>query len=110
MSKSLLSKDIPSNQEIDYNNIKISVLDIKNINDEEIQANLSVKTLLLPKIDQGKLTKDLKGKSFNFAKDALDKLPQIENIDIKLSPNLPFLPKNLPVREKNIKILIKING
>ncbi len=110
LSKSLLSKDIPSNQEIDYNNIKISVLDIKNINDEEIQANLSVKTLLLPKIDQGKLTKDLKGKSFNFAKDALDKLPQIENIDIKLSPNLPFLPKNLPVREKNIKILIKING
>jgi len=109
-SKSLLSKDIPSNQEIDYNNIKASVLDIKNKNDEEIQANLSVKTLLLPKIDQSKLTKDLKGKSFNFTKDALNKLPQVENIDIKLSPNLPFLPKKLPTREKNIKISIKING
>ena len=109
-SKSLLSKDIPSNQEIDYNNIKASVSDIKNKNDEEIQANLNIKTLLLPKIDQDNLTKDLKGKSFNFAKDTVSKLPQVENIDIKLSPNLPFLPKNLPTREKNIKILIKING
>lgn len=109
-SKSLLSKDIPSNQEIDYNNIKASVLNIKQKNDEEIQANLNIKTLLLPKIDQNNLIKGLKGKSFNSAKDAVSKLPQIENIDIKLSPNLPFLPKNLPTREKNIKILIKING
>jgi len=108
--KFLLSKDIPLDQEIDFNNIKASVLDIKNKNDEETEASLSIKALLLPKIDENKLTKDLKGKPFKTAEDVLYKLPQVANVKIKLSPNLPLLPKNLPAREKNIKVLIKING
>ncbi|MDP2585539.1 MAG: baseplate J/gp47 family protein, partial [Candidatus Levybacteria bacterium] len=108
-SKALLSKDIPPNQEVDYNNIKTVVLDMKQENDEEIEANLNIKTLLLPKIDATKMTKNLKGKSFKFTQDLFYKLPQVANVDIKLSPNLPFLPKNLPAREKNITILIKIN-
>lgn len=109
LSKALLSKDIPSNQEIDYNNVKISVLDIKNKNDEEIEANLNIKALLLPKIDQIKLIKDIKGRSFKNAQDLLYKVSQVTNVDIKLSPNLIFLPKNLPAKEKNIRILIKID-
>jgi len=109
-SKSFLSKDIPSNQTIDYNNIKATVLGIKQENDEEIQADLNIKMLLLPKISESNLAKDLKGKSFRFAEDLLYKLPQAANVSVNLSPNLPFLPKNLPAMEKNIKILIKING
>lgn len=105
--KSLLSKNIPSNQEIDYNNVKTTV-DIKNKSDEEINANLNIKTLLLPKIDQNKLIKDIKGKSFEVSQDFIIKLPQIADVNIKLSPDIPFLPKNLPVKEGNIKILIKI--
>jgi hypothetical protein len=110
ISKNLLSKNIPSNQSIDYNNIKTSVLKITNKNDEEIQVDLNLKSLLLPKIDDTQLIKDLKGKSFTFTEDLLLKLPQAANVEIKLSPNIPFLPKNLPTREKNIKILIKLNG
>lgn len=109
-SKSLLSKNVPSGQEIDYNNIKTSVLDIESKNDEKIEANLNIKALLLPKIDGNKLTKDMKGKSFTTVQDSLYKLPQVANVDIRLSPNIPFLPKNLPPREGNIKILIKIDG
>jgi len=109
-SKSLLSKDIPSNQEIDYNNIKTDVKDIQNKNDENIEANLSIKALILPKLNEEKLRKDIKGKSFKKAEDILYKLPQVIDIDITLSPKIPFLPKNLPNIEKNIKILIKING
>lgn len=109
-SKSLLEKDVPSNQKVDYSNIKTVVLDIKNENDEEIEANLNIKALLLPKIDEAKLTKEVRGKSFKTAEDLLYKLPQVSDIDIYFSPKLPFLPKNLPVREKNIKILINING
>jgi hypothetical protein len=109
-SKSLLSKNISSNQEIDYNNIKTSVLDIKNINDKEIKANLNIKALLLPKIDEVKLSKDLKSKSFDNSEDLIYKLPQVADVKIKLSPNLLFLPKNLPAREENIKIIILING
>ncbi len=109
-SKSLLNKDVPETQEINYNNIKASVLNIKNKNDEEVEANLNIKALLLPKIPKDKITKQLKGKSFRKAEDILYKLPQVADIDIFLSPNLPFLPKTLPSREKNIIILIKING
>lgn len=110
ISKSLLSKNILSNQEVDYNNIKISVLDIKNKNDEKVEANLSIKALLLPKMDKNKLAKDLRGKSFKASQDLIFKFPQIANVVIKLSPNIPFLPKSLPRREKNIIIIIKING
>ncbi len=110
ISKSLLEKDVPANHQVDYNNIKTTVLNIKNKNDEEVQANLSIKALLLPEISEKNLTKDLKGKSFKSTEDTLYKLPQISDIDIRLSPNLPFLPKNLPIIEKNIKILIKIDG
>lgn len=109
LSKSLLSKNIPPSQEIDYNNIKASVLDIKQENNEKIEASLNIKTLLLPKIDQAKMTKDLKGKPFKTVEDALYKLPQVANVTIRLSPNLPFLPKNLPTRIGNIKIIIKMN-
>lgn len=109
-SKSLLEKDVPSNREIDYNNIKTVVLDIKEKQDEEVEANLNIKALLLPIIDESKLAKDLKGKSFKTAQDLLYKLPQVSDIDIYLSPRVPFLPKKLPSREKNIKIIIKIDG
>lgn len=109
-SKSVLTKDISPTQEIDYNNIKTSVLDIVNKNDEETQANLNIKALLLPKLDEKKWLKQLKGKSFKTALDLLYKLPQVSDVDIYFSPKLPLLPKNLPVREKNIKILINING
>jgi len=109
ISKSLLSQDIPANQTIDYGNIKTSVVNIKNKNDEEINATFSIKALLLPKISESEIIKNLKGKSFKNAEDSLNKLPQVSNVSIKLSPGIPFLPKNLPARENNIKILIKIN-
>lgn len=109
-SKVLLSKDIPVDQEIDSNNIKTSVLEMKNKNSDEIQASLNIKTLLLPKIDKDKLAKELKGKSFKITESTLYKLPQITNVNIKLIPNLFFLPKNLPSQNKNIEIIVLVNG
>jgi hypothetical protein len=108
-SKSL-SKDLPSNQTIDYNNIKATASSIKQKNDDEIEANLNIKTLLLPKFDENNLIKEIKNKSFTVTEDTLYKLPNVSDIKIKLSPSLPFLPKKLPLMEKNIKILIEING
>lgn len=109
-SKYFLSKDVSSNQEIDYNNIKITVLDIKNVNDNETHAKINIKALLLPKIDKNQTAKNLKGKNFEFAKSYIGKFPQVASVEIQLSPNIPFLPNNLPSREKNIEVLIKINN
>ncbi len=109
-SKSLLEKNVPSAQQIDYNNVKTSVRNLQSKNGEDVEANLNIKALLLPKIDENKLIKDIKGKSFKAVEDLLFKLSQVSDVDILFSPKLPFLPKNLPIREKNIKILIKVNG
>lgn len=109
-SKPLLEKDLPSDQKIDFNNIKTSVKDVKQKNDEEIEATLTIKALILPKIDEKKLQKAIKGISFTKAEDIIYKIPQISNVDIVLSPNLPLLPKNLPMLEKNIKFVTKIDG
>lgn len=109
-SKFLLEKNVSKTQEIDYSNIKTNVKDIKNKNDEEIDANLNIKALLLPKIDKNNLVKNIRGKSFKNAENIIYKLSQIANVNIVLSPRLPLWPKNLPSREKNILILIKING
>jgi hypothetical protein len=107
-SKSLLARNVPSNQEIDYNNIQTSVLDMNNKDSGEISANLNIKGLMLPKIDQVKLIQNIKGKSFKDSQGLIYKLPQVADVNIQLSPNLFFLPKILPSREKNIKIIIKI--
>src|SRR3989344_5036966 len=109
-SKPLLEKDLSSDQRIDFNNIKTSVKDVKQNKDETIQAAIAIKALILPKLDNKKLQKEIKGMSFTKAEDILYKLPQIANVDIVLSPNLPLLPKNLPMLERNIKFVTKIDG
>ncbi len=110
IGRPLLEKDLPGDQKIDYNNVKASVKDIKQKNDEEIEAELAIKALLLPKIDENKLKKEIKGTSFTKTEDLLYKLSQVSNVDIIFTPNLPFLPKKLPILQKNIKIVIEING
>lgn len=109
-SKPLLEKELPSDQKVDYSNIKTSVKDVKQKDDEEIEATLIIKALILPKIDEKKLQKEIKGISFTKAEDIIYKISQISNVDIVLSPNLPLLPKNLPMLEKNIKFVTKIDG
>ena len=108
-SKSLLEKNISSDKEIDFNNVKAGVKDFENIDDETVEAILNIKALLLPKFENSKISKDIKGKSFKDVEEILYKLPQVADVDISLSPSFPFLPKKLPMIEKNIKIIIK-NG
>ncbi|MBI2028124.1 MAG: hypothetical protein HYT07_00810 [Candidatus Levybacteria bacterium] len=110
VGRPLLEKDLPKDQKIDYNNVKANVKNIEQKNDEEIEAELTIKGLLLPKIDENKLKKEIKGTSFTKTEDLLYKLSQVSNVDIVFTPNLPFLPKKLPLLEKNIKIVTEING
>ncbi len=107
-SKPLLEKALPADQKIDFNNIRASVKDVKQENDGQINATLIIKALLLPKMDEQKLRKEIKGDSFTKTEDLLYKISQVSNVDIVLSPNIPFLPKKLPIFENNIKIIMKI--
>lgn len=107
-SKKLLKSDV---QDLVFteNGIKYSMRDIKQKNDNEILAKLYAKAFLMPKLDNKKLTQELKGKSFDEANDLLSKIPQVSDVSVNLSPNLPLLPKILPQRSENISIVVKSN-
>lgn len=99
------SKDITINKD----NLNVVVKDIK-ARDKEVAANLNIQALLLPKIDDGTLTKQIAGKSSAKAESLLSGLTHVSGVTISISPSLPFVPKNLPRNSKNIKIVIKLNG
>jgi hypothetical protein len=108
-SKLILEKEVSGSQEIDYNNIKTSVNNIESQSDDEIEAGLNIKALLLPKIDKEKIAEDFKGKSFKEAENAIYSMSQIADVKILFNPNIFFLPKNLPMIKDNIRVLIKLN-
>ena len=107
LTNSLFSSDKIT---INKDNLNINVKDVKVKTKGEIEANLNIQAILMPKIDNDTLTKEIAGKSLEKVKSKLQELPQVSSVNISISPSLPFLPKNLPGNSKKIKIVIKLNG
>lgn len=101
-----------NNQNEDTSSASISE-DIQNpkvsTDGNSINATLSVKAGLLPKIDTGKVAVALVGKSFSTATSALSDVPQLDSVQAVLSPNLFFLPKTFPRMSSHITVGIKAN-
>lgn len=88
------------------NGISYAVEKAQSSKDQNVQAVLTMKASLIPKIDTKKLSKDVAGKSFEEMQALLYKLPQASDVRIKLFPSLPFFPKLLPRRSENIKFSV----
>ena len=86
--------------------VTFDLSDIKAKDEKEISANLKIKALFLPKFDN-KIVSTLSGKSFNEVENILLKLPQVSDVDIVITPKIPFLPKVLPRLSKNISFKIE---
>ncbi len=99
------SKDITINKD----NLNVNFKDVK-VKEEEIDANLNIQALLLPKIDDGTLTRQIAGQSVAKAQNVLSDLSNVSSVNISIFPSLPLVSKNLPKNSKNIKIVIKLNG
>ncbi len=86
-------------------------LDMTNVqqNKNTITADVTMKALLIPKLDTKTLTQSISGKSFEQTQQMLSALPQIEKVTITLHPNLPFLPKVLPRLSGNITVITQTN-
>jgi len=108
LSRSLIQNNISNNMTINYDNLKIDIKDIVREKDN-INANLNIKALLQPKIDKKSLASMIAGISYEVAKAKLSKIPQVSDINISSSPNIPFLPKILTKTSKNIKIIVNVN-
>ncbi len=99
------SKDITINKD----NLNVNFKDIK-AKDKEVNANLNIQALLLPKVDDGTLTRQIAGQSVAKAQNVLSDLSNVSSVNISIFPSLPLVSKNLPKNSKNIKIVIKLNG
>ncbi|MBU2632556.1 baseplate J/gp47 family protein [Patescibacteria group bacterium] len=103
-AKSALKDRIPDDLTIDEKDIEIIVKDSKRKSDEEVSASIKIKALLLPKIENKLVLSQVSGQSEKSAKAKLLAIPQVENVTIKFSPNIPFLPRIMPRNIEKIKI------
>lgn len=89
--------------------VEAKLEDIKKEKDA-VQATLIMHANLLPKMNTSLITQNLTGKSVDDAQAYLKTtIPQIKNIQITLSPNIPLIPKILPRSKENITIIVKTN-
>jgi hypothetical protein len=103
--KNKFSQDVT----IPEKSIKTELKNIKVTDDEDITADASINAGILPKLDREQLIRDITGKSFAEAEVILRDVPQVKSASLKLSPNIPFLPKMLPRVSENINLVINTN-
>lgn len=89
-------------------NIDTKLSGIKDKSETELTGVAAINAGLLPIIEIAEIKSELKGKSFTEAIEYTKSLSnQINNVEIKLRPNLPFLPNIMPRNSENINIVIQ---
>lgn len=97
-------KDLSVNPK-DFN---VSVTNVK-VKNGDVSATLTVKASLIPKIQKEDILKQIQGKSVAQAEETLKSLPLVNDVQVKISPPIPLLPKRIPPPSR-VKILIETNG
>lgn len=107
----LLSRSLfdSSESQISNQNLTVEAKNLKVEKNGDVTSDLNIKAKLLPKLDKDTLSKQIAGSSLQKAKNMLSNFPQVENVQISLKINIPFLPKNLPTNPKDITISIVSN-
>lgn len=98
-----------SDLEVDKDSVETSATNIKS-KGKSATGNLKIKARLVPKLDQKTLIKEIKGKSTKEATRKLNEIDEVNKVDIKIFPPIPFLPNRLPFTSGKIKISTEKNG
>lgn len=104
-TKSALVGKVSSDLTLAPNGITFSVKDMTTKNNTT-KATLTIKASLIPQIDANSLKNQIAGKSFAQARDILSGITQFSDSTFTLSPNLFFLPKDLPRISGNISLQV----
>ncbi len=94
---------------VDKDSIEASAENLK-AKGSNATGKLTLKANLVPKIDPKKLANEIKGKSTKDAIEKLNETPEINKVDIKIFPPIPFLPERIPFSSGKIKIQTEKNG
>jgi len=80
---------------------------VKKADKNTATFQVRVAALLLPQMDTAKIAKDIAGKYPGWAKEYLQSLPAIGQIDILISPRLPAFLATLPRVSKHITVSVR---
>ncbi len=94
---------------LDKNNFSVSAKNIVTEKNGDVNADLTIKAKIFPKIDTTNLAKQIQGISVLKAKNMISNIDLVKNVEIQLSPSIPFFPKNLPSDSKKIQFKITSN-
>lgn len=98
-----------SDVEIMKSSIKTDVKELTVARNRDVSTDLAIEVKVLPKVDSAKLAEDIKGLSVQEAKSLLENLENSENVDISISPPIPFLSSSLPKDPNNITLNVISN-
>ncbi len=106
-----LANKLFNNSEFDVarSNLETSAKNIKVNKNEDVDADLTIKAKLFPKIDVSALSKQIAGQNILKAKNMLSNLTNVTSVTVNIHPNLPFLSSSLPKNPNNIKINVTAN-
>jgi len=80
---------------------------VKQADADKATFTVAVSALLLPQIDEETVVKNIRGKSLAAAKQYLEGLPAVAQVDMVVAPPLPRMLITLPHLTKNISLSIK---
>ncbi len=98
-----------SNFSIEKSQFNVNAKNIKITKNEDISADLVITAKLFPKINTEDLIKQMAGTDVKKAKNQLSNMQNVKEVEIQISPNLPFLSSTLPKNPKNITVDISSN-
>lgn len=96
-----------ANQKVYSNGIKTVAFTNFARNDTTMSVNISATGKYGPKIDEGLIKKNAKGKRFGEIQSNIQEIPGVNNVDIKLSP---FWVTAAPNDESKITVEFKVDG
>ncbi|MBI3984422.1 MAG: baseplate J/gp47 family protein [Candidatus Levybacteria bacterium] len=94
---------------IDKSEFSVNAKNIKLQKNEDITADLVVSAKLFPNINTQDLIKQIAGTDVVKTKNMLSNLTNVKEVDIRVTPNLPFVSSTLPKNPNNITINISSN-
>ncbi len=94
---------------IEKSNLTTSAKDIKVLKTKDISADLTINAKLFPKLEVVDITNQIAGADVLKAKNTLSNLTNVQNVEINIHPNIPFIASKLPKNPNNIKINIVSN-
>ena len=97
-----------SDEEKDTNVEILGNTDATVLNLSQADLQVTIKAFVIPEIDEKQLLEDLVGVSISEAEKILGKVRNVDNYEIKLDPNIPFL-RRIPGNVDNITLKVKRN-